>query len=410
MQRDSKSKGRQGADATHGSGKAVAPGKVTRSSKLPAVQREPAASGADTAATAGAVRSGWEWTMDPWMDAALRGTPVPDAARAGGDVQMRESASKAEGGEGGGESGAEATSPSPEARAAAKVASTGVDPVSAAGNIAAIVFLERMGFPVDQAKKDKAVKDVVALDQAGFTQVARALQGLGLLKEFLDTVGEDNAKTVTDQMSVEFQVPAVDFSGKGKSKVDEHYTRGNEILEDHGMKVTMASYWEVGSSWWEKLLGLDKKSLIDNDAGTFDEADIDAYGDAVDKLVNTFASPGKIVSFWFSDFIEDPGLGAGRELHGQAVREKTRAKYKGKEAVFMDINAAGHVFVHELGHIIGGKGEEAEHAGAKGDTGNVMYKHVLSGTDQTSLTQVQVNAFKTGVYAVISKVEVKASP
>lgn len=62
--------------------KPIAPGKVTRTSKLAprgsgAVQRKAGPSGAGVPAQ---VKSAWEWTMDPWMDAAHRGTPPPQAA------------------------------------------------------------------------------------------------------------------------------------------------------------------------------------------------------------------------------------------------------------------------------------------------------------------------------------------
>src|SRR5690606_31790913 len=63
--------------------KQVAPGKATRSSKLrpapsqgDAVQRQERG----TCAAAPQVRSLWDHTMDPWMDAALRGTRPPDPA------------------------------------------------------------------------------------------------------------------------------------------------------------------------------------------------------------------------------------------------------------------------------------------------------------------------------------------
>jgi hypothetical protein len=154
------------------------------------------------------------------------------------------------------------------------------------------------------------------------------------------------------------------------------------------------------------------KSLIGNTAGTFKEADLDADGAALDKVIDSFLHPGMVTSFWFSDLVEDVATyGGGRQLQGQAVREKSAAKHKGKEAVFMDVNAAGHVFVHELGHIIGGKGAEAEHATgadgtpATGDQENVMFQFVLPGKDQTKLTPAQLQAFKTGVYARIQRVQ-----
>jgi hypothetical protein len=79
----------------------------------------------------------------------------------------------------------------------------------------------------------------------------------------------------------------------------------------------------------------------------------------------------------------------------------------------MDINAAGHVFAHELGHIIGGQGKEAEHVTgadgttATGDQKNVMYQYVMPGKKQTRLTAEQIQAFKTGIYAKISRAHSK---
>jgi len=239
-----------------------------------------------------------------------------------------------------------------------------------------------------------------------------------MLQGFLDSLGEPEAADMSDQMDVEFKVPAIDFSKKGQGAVASHYAQSNTILQKHKMKITMDSYWAPDQSWWSKLMAMvfgedekSEKSLIGNTKGTFKEADIDAYGKEVDKLIDTFKSPGKISSFLFADFIEDVArYGPNRQLHGQAVRAKSKAKYQGKEAVFMDINAAGHVFVHELGHIIGGAGEEAEHTGAQGDPENIMYHQVQPGTDQTALTQAQINAFKTGIYATISKVKTAPPP
>lgn len=87
--------GQRSSPATSGDAvRSVAPGKVTPSSRLspdrgPAVQRKQAASGAggDQGAE---VQSMWQWTMDPYMDAAHRGTPLP-AAQASAPVQARTS-------------------------------------------------------------------------------------------------------------------------------------------------------------------------------------------------------------------------------------------------------------------------------------------------------------------------------
>lgn len=87
--------------------KQVAPGKVTRTSKLGTKpgpdaaerqERAPAATPAQqgvTSAAAPQVRSLWQHTMDPWMDAAHRGTPAPDpaggaAVQAKGDTETSE--------------------------------------------------------------------------------------------------------------------------------------------------------------------------------------------------------------------------------------------------------------------------------------------------------------------------------
>jgi hypothetical protein len=74
-----------------------APGKVTRTSRLPGgsrqpVQRQASAAGAGNGASR--ARSLWDLTMDPWMDAAHRGTPLPDEPAAASaqaqPVQMQE--------------------------------------------------------------------------------------------------------------------------------------------------------------------------------------------------------------------------------------------------------------------------------------------------------------------------------
>jgi hypothetical protein len=213
-------------------------------------------------------------------------------------------------------------------------------------------------------------------------------------------------------MDVQFEVPAVAFTGCTPDAVKAHYDLANKILKPNNMKVTQPSFTAVGNTEKEKKSGKDEKSLIGNTAGTFKEADLDADGAALDKVIDSFLNPGMITSFWFSDLVEDVATygGNGRTLHGQAVREKSAAKHKGKEAVFMDVHAAGHVFVHELGHIIGGKGAEAEHATgadgtpATGDQNNVMFQFVMPGKDQTKLTPAQLQAFKTGVYARIQRV------
>lgn len=275
-----------------------------------------------------------------------------------------------------------------------------------------VIVFERYGVPVSQATKDQATQALNDLNPAGFQSLVTALQRLGMLEEFLKDVGSANAQQVVNTMDVEIPVHSVGFTGTTEDKVAEHYERGNKIFKPYNLKISRPTHVQVSDSWFSKLLGLDNKSLLGNDQGTFKEADLDKDGAAVDKLVDLFYKPGTLTSFWFSDLVEDTATygGGGRSLHGQAMRDKGRKKAKGKEAVFVDINAAGHVFAHELGHIIGGKGDEAEHVKgadgttANGDKGNVMYQFVMPGTDQTKLTPQQIQAFKTGVYARIAKV------
>lgn len=86
-------------------GERPAPGKVTPSSKLPAgrggaVQPE---ARAGSGAAAPPVQSVRDWTLDPWMDAAHRGTPVPGAS---GAVQKQEADAPAQEGAQGATQGA----------------------------------------------------------------------------------------------------------------------------------------------------------------------------------------------------------------------------------------------------------------------------------------------------------------
>lgn len=70
----------------------TAPGKVTRTSRLsssrgPAVQRKAAVPGSGAGPQ---VRSAWDHTMDPWMDAAHRGlTALAESVQDAGPVQAK---------------------------------------------------------------------------------------------------------------------------------------------------------------------------------------------------------------------------------------------------------------------------------------------------------------------------------
>ncbi|HEX7837246.1 MAG TPA: DUF4157 domain-containing protein [Kofleriaceae bacterium] len=312
-----------------------------------------------------------------------------------------------------GAAGTDPTAKDPAAKdpAAAQVKAASVELTSATGKILLLIIRQALGAPATQAEKDAATMAVDQLTPSDFATLMAALQKNGLMEAFLATIGSKNAEQTVQGMDVQFEVPAVAFTGCTPDAVKAHYDLANKILKPNNMKVTQPSFTAVGNTDKEKKSGKDEKSLIGNTAGTFKEADLDADGAALDKVIDSFLNPGMITSFWFSDLVEDVATyGNGRTLHGQAVREKSAAKHKGKEAVFMDVHAAGHVFVHELGHIIGGKGAEAEHATgadgtpATGDQNNVMFQFVMPGKDQTKLTPAQLQAFKTGVYARIQRV------
>jgi Domain of unknown function (DUF4157) len=295
--------------------------------------------------------------------------------------------------------------------AAAKVKAASVELSSTTGKILLLILRDVMGIPGTQAEKDGASMSVDSLSSSDFATLMAALQKNGLMDAFMAMIGPKNAEQTTQGMDVQFDVAAVAFTGVTSAAVKTHYDLANKILKPNNMKVTQASFTAVGNTAKEQKAGKDEKSLLGNTAGTFKEADLDADGAALDKVIDSFLNPGMVTSFWFSDLVEDVATyGGGRQLQGQAVREKSAAKHKGKEAVFMDVNAAGHVFVHELGHIIGGKGDSAEHVtGADGTTGsgdqnNVMFQFVMPGKDQTKLTPAQLQAFKTGIYARIQRV------
>ena len=78
--------------------------------------------------------------------------------------------------------------------------------------------------------------------------------------------------------------------------------------------------------------------------------------------------------------------------------------------MFVDANAAPNVLAHELGHILGGKHDEAKHVkGAdgkeeSGDAKNLMFGKPEGGKE---LTPEQAQAFKTSIYGQISKAAVK---
>jgi hypothetical protein len=304
------------------------------------------------------------------------------------------------------------TAPAANDPAAAKVKAAGVELTTTTGKILLLILRERLGVPTTQAEKDAATMAVDQLTPSDFATLMAALQQNGLMDAFIAMIGPKNAEQTVQGMDVQFDVPAVAFTGVTSAAVKTHYDLANKILKPNNMKVTQPSFTAVGNSAKEQKAGTDEKSIIGNTAGTFKEADLDADGAALDKVIDSFLNPGMVTSFWFSDLVEDVATyGGGRQLQGQAVREKSAAKHKGKEAVFMDVNAAGHVFVHELGHIIGGKGAAAEHVTgadgttATGDQENVMFQFVLPGKDQTKLTPAQLQAFKTGIYARIQRVQ-----
>jgi hypothetical protein len=283
---------------------------------------------------------------------------------------------------------------------------------SAVGKVAHVLACERLGHPATDKEKHEAAAAVNELSEEDFSLMLTSLQKLGWLEEYLKDIGKDDAKETVGNMAVEFAVPAVGFPGTTKDKVDKHYSDGNAIFQDYDMKVTQPSFTAVGDSEKEKKDGKDAKGLLGNDKGTFNEADLDKDGAEVDKVIDAFINPGMVTAFFFSDLIEDQKTyGKNRKLNGQAVREKGAPKHKGKEAVFMDINGAPNTFVHELGHIIGGKGDEAEHnkgadgKPASGDKDNVMFQSAIHGKAQNKLTPAQLQAFKTGIYAKISKVK-----
>lgn len=75
----------QGAGSRESQRARPAPGKVTRTSKLDGGQHGPVQRKAQAPGTAGSApqaKSLWDFTTDPWMDAAHRGTPVPAGAPA----------------------------------------------------------------------------------------------------------------------------------------------------------------------------------------------------------------------------------------------------------------------------------------------------------------------------------------
>jgi Domain of unknown function (DUF4157) len=276
------------------------------------------------------------------------------------------------------------------------------------GQVALLLVKTARNAPVTPEEKDKATSAVTALDPAAFSTLMTILQSFGLLEAFMKAVGPENAKKTSEQMAVEVPVPAVVFGRVNKGDVEKHYATANEVFKPHNLKITLSAFTDADQAmrkegYSKKLLG---NSGGEIDAGELKTDDKGQYSELVGRIIARFQQPGTVTSYWFASMVGEKG-----DLDGRAVREAEDARFKGREAVFVDAQAADNVLAHELGHILGGKGEESKHVkGAdgkeeSGDKNNLMFGKPEGGKE---LTPEQAQAFKTSIYGQISKANVKA--
>jgi hypothetical protein len=235
----------------------------------------------------------------------------------------------------------------------------------------------------------------------------KVLQSFGLLEAFMKAVGPENAQKATEQMAVEVPVPAVTFGRVNKGEVEKQYAAANEVFKPHNLKITLSAFTDADQAmrkegYSKKLLGNSKGEI---DAGELKTDDKGQYSELVGRIIARFQQPGTVTSYWFATMV-----GEKEDLDGRAIREAEDARFKGREAVFVDAQAAGNTLAHELGHILGGKGDESQHVkGAdgkeqSGDKKNLMFGQPEGGKE---LTPEQAQAFKTSLYGQITTAGVK---
>jgi hypothetical protein len=292
----------------------------------------------------------------------------------------------------------------------AKLKPFGITFESPPGRVALLLVKTGRGQAVTADEKNQATSAVNSLDPGGFSKVMTALQAFGLLDAYLKAIGEDNAKKTTDQMAVEVPVPAVGFGRVNQAAVQQHFEAANKILEPHNIKVKLGSFVDADQELKreggaKKLVGDSSGKISGNKLNT---NSVGQYQDVVGRIIERLQKPGTLTSFWFGEIIQTPDT--EEELAGRAIREAEDSRFRGREAVFVDINADDNVLAHELGHILGGKGAEGKHAAGKdgkpesGDPKNLMFHKPEGGKE---LTPEQVQAFKTSIYGNISKAQIK---
>ncbi len=108
-----------------------------------------------------------------------------------------------------------------------------------------------------------------------------------------------------------------------------------------------------------------------------------------------------MASFWVTDLIETK---ANTTLHGQAVARRFDASYKGPEAVFCWDGSNADTLGHELGHILwGGHHANKKNLMAGGSDADTLAPGATPGASQFVLDKEQIRAFKTSIYAEVSK-------
>jgi hypothetical protein len=290
----------------------------------------------------------------------------------------------------------------------AKLKPYGITFESPLGQVALLLVKTSRQAPVSPEEKEKASSAVNGLDPKAFQTLMTILQTFGLLEEFMKAIGPENAKKTTAEMAVEVPVPAIAFGPVKRDEVEKHYRAANEIFKAHNLKIVLSGFTDADQAMKKEGYS---KALLGNSGGKIDAAELNTddkgqYTELVGRLIERFCQPGMVSSYWFAEMVGEKG-----DLSGRAIREAEDARFKGREAVFVDANAPENVLAHELGHVLGGKKEEAKHVTGgdgkeeSGDKNNLMFGKPEGGKE---LTAEQAQAFKTSIYGQISKASVKA--
>ena len=284
-----------------------------------------------------------------------------------------------------------------------------------AGELVGLLIMAVRG-ELTQEQLDAVATRITALSDDEFVKLFEGLKKKDptAVKALFNFVGDDNADKIAEKMDVEFDVPQFLFDGVSEGNVTHQVSVANTIYGRYGMKVSAPIRRipkEVKISILDAAFNV-SQGVLGNDKGEVNEADIDAAGAQTVAVLDTLHPGGKLASFWFNDIIEDTvNYSPGRTLHGQALAERTDAKYAGKEAVFCWEGSNADTLAHEMGHVLWGQG--GHHASnknlmASGNAADTLAPGANPTDSQFVLDAQQIRMFKAGVYANVKKAKPKA--